>query len=141
MAERLFQARMSSSNGWTAASAGTAAARGWPASLEAIQALKEKDLDLSDHVSQPISRELLQDAQYIFTMTERHKQDILSFDPSVADRIHVVTSFGISKENAGVPDPIGLSIDVYRHTRDVLESAIADIILYIMDKEQPNKAE
>lgn len=141
MAERLFRARMSADSGWTAVSAGTSAVAGWPASEEAVIALKEKGIELIDHASQPVTRELLSGSDLIFTMTDRHKQDILRFDPAVADKVHLVTSFATDGKIAEVPDPIGLSVDVYRHTRDVLESAIADIILYIMDNERPDKAE
>lgn len=141
MAERLFKARMASGSEWTAVSAGTSAVSGWPASQEAVTALKEKGIELSDHASQPVTRELLQKSDLIFTMTGRHKNDILTFDPSVADRIHLVTSFGTSQNNIEVPDPIGMSLDVYRHTRDVLESAIADIILHIIKHEKPDQAE
>jgi len=141
MAERLFTARVPSDCGWVAASAGTAATNGWPASEEAVQALKEKGIPLTDHASQPITHDLLKSAELIVTMTEWHKRDILSFEPSVSERVHLVTSFGTSDNSADIPDPIGLSLDVYRHTRDVLESAIADIILHIMDKEPADKDE
>lgn len=136
MAEYLFRARMAADSSWTAISAGTAAVNGWPASEEAVEALREKKIDGSNHRSRPVSRSLVEQSEMIVTMTDRHRQEILRLDPSAAQRTHLMTSFGMSRVNEDIPDPIGQSLDVYRHTRDVLDGAIADLILYIIEKER-----
>jgi len=136
MAERLFRARMAAESRWIALSAGTAAVSGWPASEEAVEALREKKIDSSNHRSRPVTRSLIEQSDLIITMTERHRQEIIRFDPSAVDRTHLMTSFGSFRVNEDIPDPIGQSLDVYRHTRDVLDGAIADLILYIIETER-----
>ena len=137
MAERLFAARMGPASAWKAVSAGTAAGPGWAASEEAVLALREKGIDASSHRSQPVTRDLLEQSDLILTMTERHRQDLLMYDPAIAGKVRLVTSFGAAgREAHGVPDPIGQSLDVYRRTRDVLDSAIADVILYLLEQKR-----
>ena len=139
MAEALFRARAPRHSGWLAVSAGTAAANGFPASEEALIALQEKGIDAQTHRSQPVTKDLLKKADLIVTMTGRHRQDILRFDPSVAGKIHLMTSFSASGEAHDIPDPIGYSLDVYRHTRDVLDAAMADLLLFIIERERANR--
>ncbi len=136
MAEVLFRARAPESLGWKALSAGTAAMPDMPASPESVIALQEKGLNGHDHHSQPVNRWLLLNSDLIITMTERHRQDILRFDPSVASKVHLLTSFSPSGKHRDIPDPIGMSLDVYRHTRDVIDAAIADLVLTIIERER-----
>jgi len=135
MAEYLFRARMAD-RGWTVVSAGTGAVTGWPASEEAIMALREKEIDARGHRSRPVTKQLLLNSDLIVTMTERHRQDVIQLEPSVASRVRLMTSFGIEAHTRDIPDPIGMSLDVYRRTRDVLDSAVADIILYLMEQDR-----
>jgi len=134
MAEYLFRARAPKTLGWNALSAGTSAAPDWPASPESVIALQERGIDGNQHRSQSVTRELLKAADLIVTMTTRHRQDLIRFDPSSASKIRLMTSFGASGEGRDIPDPIGLSLDVYRHTRDMMETSIADLILTLMEQ-------
>jgi glycine hydroxymethyltransferase len=136
MAENLFRARMAEHLGWTAVSAGTAAPSGCPASDEAVLALQEKGIEARSHRSQPVTRGLLKSSDLIVVMTERHRQEVIRFEPSAAPRTHLMTSFGASGKIRDIPDPIGQSLDVYRHTRDALDAAMADIVLTIMERER-----
>ena len=135
MAEYLFRARMAD-QGWKVLSAGTSAVLGWPASEEAIVALREKNIDARTHKSRPLSRKLLVESDLIVTMTERHREDVILFEPSVASKVRLLTSFGAGGPRRDIPDPIGMSLDVYRRTRDVIDSAVADLILHIMEQQR-----
>jgi RpiB/LacA/LacB family sugar-phosphate isomerase len=140
MAEYIFRARITGNFDWQAQSAGTSAIRGWPASEEALLVLQERGMDARAHQSQPVSRALLERADLIVTMTERHRQEVIRMAPACAPRVRLMTSFNASGLARDIPDPIGLSLDVYRHTRDVLDSAIADIILHIVDETRSHPA-
>jgi glycine hydroxymethyltransferase len=136
MAEYLFRARMGTERGWSAVSAGTSASTGWPASEEAVIALQEKGIDARGHYSRPVTRDVLQTSDVIVAMTRRHRDELLRYDPSLASRIHLMKSFGTVKRSDDVQDPIGQSLDVYRHTRDAIDGAIADLILYLLEQER-----
>lgn len=99
-------------------------------------ALKEKGIDARGHQSQPVTRSLLAKADIIVAMTRRHREEVIRYDATLAPRIRLLTSFGTAPRLDDIPDPIGQSLDVYRRTRDVIDSAMADVILYIMEQEQ-----
>ena len=134
MAEMLFRHRLGHAGPWTALSAGTHAVPGLPATLESQVALAEWKMDLKRFRSQPLTPQLIRQASLVVTMTESHRQEILRLAPDAKDKTFVITSFSASPRGDGVPDPIGGSLDVYRRTREVLDSAISDLILYIKDK-------
>ena len=140
MAEYLFRARLGEEHGWRAASAGTAALPGWPASEEAVQALREKGIEARNHASQPLTRELVEAADLVITMTSRHRDEVLRLCPGAAGKTRLMTSFGLTPRLRDIPDPVGQSMDVYRFTRDVLDSAMADVILTLMEQARPSAA-
>ena len=100
-------------------SAGIAAMLGSRASAQAVQAMEDNGLDVSQHESQPLTSQLVQQADAIFTMTSAHRAAILANWPDAADR---VTS--LCKEGQDVSDPIGGSLEVYKACADQIKSAI-----------------
>ncbi|MEM7391671.1 MAG: ribose 5-phosphate isomerase B, partial [Verrucomicrobiota bacterium] len=47
---------------------------------------------------------------------------------------HLLTSFGTSDVAEDIPDPIGQSVNVYKHVRDWMDGAIADMILHMVER-------
>ncbi len=92
-------------------SAGLSAASGNPAADQAVEVMRELGLDLSQHRSQPFTERLANFADLILTMTEGHRQAIVSAWPQAASRAHLIRHDGLD-----VSDPIGMPIDVYRST-------------------------
>jgi tRNA threonylcarbamoyl adenosine modification protein (Sua5/YciO/YrdC/YwlC family) len=90
-------------------SAGIAAMNGGRASTEAIRVMSEAGLELAGHESQPLTEELVRQADLILTMTRSHRQAILSEWPEAADR-----TFTFCRSGADVSDPVGGSTDLYR---------------------------
>lgn len=94
--------------GIVVASAGVAAMPGARASQEAVDVLKTMGLDLSDHESQPVSDQLVESADLILTMTNGHRQAMVSHWPDIAERTHVVC-----RDGGDVSDPIGGPPELY----------------------------
>ncbi len=92
-------------------SAGIGAVSGAPAAPQAVEVMKEIQIDLSDHCSQPLTERLANFADVILTMTDGHRQAIIGTWPQAAPRTHVIRTDGID-----VLDPIGMTIEVYRST-------------------------
>ncbi|MFQ5490698.1 MAG: L-threonylcarbamoyladenylate synthase [Phycisphaerae bacterium] len=99
-------------------SAGTFASAGAPASPQAVQALKDREIDLTPHRSQPLTAELINQADHIFTMTESHQQAILQMAPSAAQRVEPLDP------QADIADPIGQHVNVYRACADKIDAAL-----------------
>lgn len=94
-------------------SAGIAAMSGMGPAPEAVQVMSDMNLDLSHHASQPLSDHLVRYADLIFTMTQGHRQALVSHWPDVADRAHV-----LSMQGDDVADPIGGTLELYRRCSD-----------------------
>ena len=89
-------------NGVIVASAGVAAMPGARASQESIDVVSNMGLDLNGHESQPVSDQLLESADLILTMTNGHRQALITHWPEILDRTHVLSVDGMD-----ISDPIG----------------------------------
>lgn len=94
--------------GVVVASAGVAAMPGADASFESVQVAKQMGLDLNAHESQPVSDQLLESADLILTMTNGHRQALVSHWPEIADRTSV-----LSVDGSDISDPIGGPLSLY----------------------------
>jgi protein-tyrosine phosphatase len=130
MAEHLFRKRVGPASVWRSGSAGLMAMEGASASPEAIEAMREEKIDLRDHRSRRLTPELVRAADLVVVMTGRHRADLLRCHPDAAGKTRLMTSFG-EGEPADIADPIGSDVWVYRRVRDQLESAVANLILYL----------
>ena len=102
------------SAGLRVVSAGAFATPGQPASAEAVEALTKLGLDLSKHRSRSVTRELIQEADIIYTMTDAHRRAILEIAPWAAEKVHRLDPQG------DVEDPIGSDATVYQRTAEVI---------------------
>ena len=106
--------------GIVVASAGISAAPGGRSATEAMQALGERGLDLSQHESQPLSERLVRFADVILAMTRGHREAILNQWPEAEGRVHL-----ISRGTGDVSDPIGGPLDQYRRCAEQLDGFLA----------------
>lgn len=136
MAEAIFRHRLGDRAGWKIGSAGVAAVEGLPASTEAQKVLSEWGIDLSKHRSRPLSKELVDEADWLIVMTEGHADLVKAVFPEAADRVRLLTSFSPKRRQSDVPDPIGQSTEVYRWTRDLIDRAVADVLLAMLEEEK-----
>ena len=105
------------------ASAGIAAAPGGGATKEAIQAMIDVGLDLSAHISQPLTNRLVEYADLILTMTNSHRQVILSQWPEASERTEVLCT-----NQADISDPIGRPQEMYKLCSEQIDAAIRERI-------------
>jgi len=82
-------------------SAGTVAAPEAPATPDAIEALRQIGVEISDHHSQPIGIELIRESDVIYCMTESHRRAVIEMDPSAGHKTHLLDPTG------DVEDPLG----------------------------------
>ena len=103
-------------------SCGTSAFTGIPPSEEAVQILQENGIDISHQRSRVLHPELIQQAAYIFVMTEAHKKYILDLLPGVKKRIIVLD----------IPDPIGLDKKEYLRVYDMIKKKVTKELSWIL---------
>ena len=112
-------------------SAGTLGIFGDMATLEAIQAMLEKKIDIRNHISQGVSEKLVEQSDIILVLAREHLDFINEHFPHALDRVFLLRKFGMASDEhkeESVADPIGLGIDYYRITRDLLENEINRIL-------------
>jgi len=101
------------------ASAGTATMAGMAASEGSLEAGEEAGLDLADHLSQPVSPQLCEQAVQIYCLSESHRRALLAAAPDAADKVTLLRPDG-----ADIADPYGGALDVYREARDEIAAAV-----------------
>jgi glycine hydroxymethyltransferase len=124
MAEYLFHRHLESHPGWATCSAGVMAGYGAPASPYAITAAREVAVDMREHRSQPLSEDLVADAAIIVVMTGTHRDILCDRYPAAEPKVKLLKSFDPDSDGDDVLDPIGMSLDVYRHVRDEISTAL-----------------
>lgn len=132
MAEVLARHLCRSVDGWQFSSAGIFAREGAPPSEGAVNALKERDLDLSSHRARQLTPKRAEEADILIALTQGHADLMKENYPQFTDKIHTLHSFNTDKKLDDVMDPFGGNPDTYRKTRDEIESALSDLILSVM---------
>lgn len=135
MAEYLLRDRLGQESMWDVGSAGLSACNGMPASGAAVVALRERNIDIRAHSSQPVSRELVDSASLIVVMTASHLTHLRVMYPSVVEKSFLLKSFGPNGRGGDVEDPIGASVEVYRGIRDEIEGTLPELILFMKSLE------
>jgi protein-tyrosine phosphatase len=121
--------------GYVVASAGVAAGQGSPPSPEAVELLRDRGVDIRGHESQPVTPQLLSQADQIFTMTRSHRELLLREFPEAAPRVSI-----LARDGMDVIDPIGAGMQEYRRCADQIEEYLQAILaeLPAADTEQPS---
>ncbi len=97
MAEAMFKAMLNGSGlNIEVASAGTSVFFKGGASQQAIDIMKERDIDLSGHSSRQVLIGDIKKADLILTMTQGHKQMVRGMAPEFADKVFTLKEYVIN---------------------------------------------
>lgn len=110
-------------HGWDVFSAGVAAFENQPASTNSIQALNDRGIDLSDHLSRQVTATMLESSDRIYTMTRNHLNVLHQAKPELQDRMTTLSAQG------DISDPIGGSPELY----DQCAEQIATCLQVVLD--------
>lgn len=129
MAEQLFKdmlKKQGNQSAYEVSSAGINAIPHQYASDNSIEVMKEKGIDLDSHRSTMLTINLIEAQDLVLTMTQSHKDAILSSVPHLRDRVYTL------KEYAGLTgdicDPFGGSIETYSRALEDIEHSIIKLI-------------
>ncbi|MFO1448027.1 MAG: low molecular weight protein arginine phosphatase [Opitutaceae bacterium] len=112
-------------------SAGVAARGGEPVSEHSVTALKRVGINIEDHISQPLTQELIDGALAIFCMTETHRAMIqVQFDP-MPEHVYLWREFLPDDEDKEIGDPFGGPLKVYEACRDEMVEAIPSLLAFV----------
>ena len=108
--------------GYKVGSAGVMDMTGLPASVEAVAACAAKGIDISAHRSRALSRELVEESDFIFAMCLSHRERVVTLSPEAASRCVLLA------EGKDIADPIGQPQQVYNECAEQIESAVRKIV-------------
>lgn len=118
------------------ASAGLGAGHGQPPSAHAIEVLEQEGIDITDIRSQPVSAQLLQQADHIFAMTRDHQDMLLLLFPEMASKTRLLRFMEAAKgERADVTDPIGGTRATYESCKEDIQHAMSHVIPLVTGEE------
>jgi glycine hydroxymethyltransferase len=138
MAEGLFRHFLKDRKDIAVISAGVSAAKGAKASQAALDALAEVGIEYGSFRSQPVTEELLSRSSHVITMTGDHRRIIDALFPEHSGKIRLLGEF--TRQGGDVPDPIGHGLGTYRRCRDVIKSALAQLLDFV-DQSQTNMSQ
>lgn len=107
-------------------SAGTIAISGNLASDFAVIAAQKYGADISHHLSAPLTKELINNADLILVMSPKHKDAVLELVPEAEVKTFLLReyAFGISEE---VFDPIGQPLEIFEKVAAVINESLTKV--------------
>ena len=131
MAEGLFRHMIANRPDIRVRSAGISTFPGQPPSPHAVDVLADLRIDISNLRSQPLSEELVQEASCIIAMTRSHMESIQYLFPEAAEKTFLLREFEDNASCLDLSDPIGMGLEAYEVTRDIIRRALPGILKFI----------
>ena len=108
-------------------SAGVAARENESATENSIIALKKVGLNLKDHISRPLTQELIDGALAVLAMTESHCAMIQATADPLPKHLLLFREF-VPEGSKEIADPYGFPLDAYEASRDEMVEALPSLI-------------
>jgi glycine hydroxymethyltransferase len=131
MAEGLFRHMIANRPDIRVRSAGINTLSGQPPSPHAVDVLADLRIDITALRSQPLSEELVQEASCIIAMTRSHMESIQYLFPEAAEKTFLLREFEDNASCLDLSDPIGMGLEAYEVTRDIIRRALPGILQFI----------
>ena len=104
--------------GYKICSAGVMDTAGFPASDEAIVACAAKGIDIKAHRNKGLSKELIEESDFIFAMQRMHYDRIIALSPEAVNKCFLLAG------NEEIPDPIGHPQEFFNNCAEFIETAV-----------------
>ena len=130
MAEYLLRDRLGPDTDWEVRSVGVAGMPGLPASAPAVEVMRERGIDISEHQSRAVSRESVDWATLLVVMTEGHRRQMASQYPDATGKLFVLKSFAAAG-GGDLEDPIGAPVETYRKVRDEIDDVLPELVEFM----------
>ncbi len=120
-------------------SAGIAAYDGGSASLETLEVLAGRGIELDGFGSRMVDDTIIEYASHVFCMTRDHQDTLETRYPEQRDKFHLTCDFADIDGEVGrdVPDPIGGGRRAYEKVAVCLDLAIKGILGFLRTEEGP----
>ncbi|KAF1336195.1 Phosphotyrosine protein phosphatase, partial [Globisporangium splendens] len=96
---------------------------GSPASLNAIEVMKEYQIDLSAHRSQMLTEQMVMEADFVVCVASGHTYKVVELFPKIKERKGVLCVFP-----RDVPDPWHMPYDTYMENVAQMEESVREFL-------------
>ncbi len=119
-------------------SAGVSTLGGHGATLETIEVMQQEGIDVSGHIGQPVTPDLIRRADAIFCMEEFHRDAILSLVPEAASKTHLLKTFQARGRvmDPNITDPIARPKEVYESCFMTIKEAVERVARWLTKESQ-----
>ena len=133
MAEGIFKYMIKEKNieNIHVSSAGISTFEGESANEKAIRTLAGKGIDISNHRSRQLTKQIIFESDLILTMTLNHKKIIANTVPEHSDRVYTLKEFALiingeetEGKNLDIAYPFGLNYNVYEASAKEIEEKL-----------------
>ena len=114
-------------------SAGTIARKGGLPSEFAVIAAQKYGADISHHLSAPLTKELIKDADLILALSLKHKDAVIELVPEAKSKTYLLKEYasGINEE---VEDPIGQPLAVFEKVAAIINENLIKVAEKIKER-------
>jgi len=100
--------------------------------LEATEPTKEvlsrEGIDVSSHISQSVTKDMIRRADLILIMERLQEQRILTLAPEAKNRLFLLKEFARIKDNQlDIADPVGRNLGFYEKTLSIIKEAVEKV--------------
>lgn len=97
--------------------------------FNAIEAIKEYDVDLKLHRATNIRNSKIEDMDIILCATVSHKNNVINMYPNLKDKIFTIKEYAdYDKNDLDIPDPWGYDIETYKFCASTISKCLNKII-------------
>ena len=104
--------------GYKIGSAGIMASNGGFATVEAIEVCRRNDIDIKEHQTRRLTKDMANQADYIYVMSQSHLEYVTSLAPEAAGRCRLLSDEG------DIADPIGMDLSQYQACGDQIARSV-----------------
>ncbi len=124
-------------------SAGVSAAGGSGPSPETVEVMQTEGIDVSGHISQPLTPQLVEHADMIFCMEEFQRDILLAQVPGAEEKTYLLKMFMNKRRSVdpNIPDPIGRPKEVYESCLMTIKDSVARVGRWLVKESEPSKEE
>jgi protein-tyrosine-phosphatase len=111
-------------------SAGVSARAGERVTDHSVTTMKKVGIDISQHVSRPLTQRLLDEALAVLCMTDSHRALIEATAQPPPRHLYLFREFLPSDEKE-IPDPYGAPLPAYEVARDEMVEAVPSVVEFL----------
>jgi len=103
-------------------SAGVQTTPGLSANPMTLRVLEDEGIDFTQFQSRVVTPALINEATYVFTMTQQHRDFLIRYYPQHQEKIFLLTEWNQQED---ISDPIGGTLQDYRECCEAIQSSLS----------------